>query len=52
MSEEYLRTHTVGELKRLSGPIQIADYDPQWPLRFEFEANRIRSALCDRALRV
>ena len=50
--EEYLRTHTLGELKPLSGPIRLVDYDPEWPRRFEFEARRIRSALGDRALRV
>jgi GrpB-like predicted nucleotidyltransferase (UPF0157 family) len=52
VSEEYLRTHTVGELKPFSGPIRIADYDPQWPHRFECEANRIRSALGNLALRI
>jgi GrpB-like predicted nucleotidyltransferase (UPF0157 family) len=51
-SEEYLRTHTIGELKPLSGPICIVDYAPEWAHRFECEANRIRSALGDRALRV
>lgn len=51
-TEDYLRTHTVGELKPLSGPIRIVDYDPEWPHRFECEANKIRAALGDRALRV
>lgn len=36
----------------LSGPICIADYDPQWPHTFEREARRIQSALSDRALRI
>jgi GrpB-like predicted nucleotidyltransferase (UPF0157 family) len=49
--EEYLRVHTVGELKPLSGPIRLVDYDAEWPRRFELEARRIRSALGDRALR-
>jgi GrpB-like predicted nucleotidyltransferase (UPF0157 family) len=52
LSQEYLQSHTVGELKPLSGAIQISDYDPDWPLRFESEAARIRSALGDRALRI
>ena len=51
-SEEYLRTHTVGELRPLSGPIRIVDYDPDWPHRFEREATRIRSALAGLALRI
>lgn len=51
-SDEYLRAHTVGELTPLSGAIQVVDYDPGWPLRFEREAGTIRSALGDRALSV
>ena len=50
LSEEYLRAHTIGELRPLSGPICIVDYDPEWPRRFELEANRIRSALGSRVL--
>lgn len=33
-------------------PIVIADYDPEWPRRFEREAARIRGALGPAALRV
>ena len=51
-SEEYLRLHTVGELKPLSGAILIVDYDPGWPRQFEKQATRILSALGDRALRI
>src|SRR5271157_3185739 len=51
-SEDYLRAHTVGGLTPLSSPIRIVDYDPEWPGRFEREAERIRSALADRALRI
>ena len=51
-SDEYLRTHIVGDLKPLSDPICIEDYNPEWPHRFEREAGRIRSALGNRALRV
>jgi hypothetical protein len=29
----------IGELEPLSGPIRIADYDPEWARRFELEAN-------------
>ena len=35
-----------------SGPIVLADYDPDWPRLFEREAARIRAALGDRALQV
>jgi len=36
----------------LPSPILIADYDPRWPHLFLREADRIRAALGDRALRV
>lgn len=52
LSEEYLRAHTVGELAPLPGSIRIVDYDPEWPRRFEREANRIRSALGNRVVRL
>jgi GrpB-like predicted nucleotidyltransferase (UPF0157 family) len=52
LSEEYLRAHTIGELKRLSAPIVLAAYDPAWPDQFQHEAERIRSALAERALRI
>jgi GrpB-like predicted nucleotidyltransferase (UPF0157 family) len=48
-SEQYLRAHTVGELKPLSTRISIVDYDPQWPHWFQREAERIRVLLGDRA---
>jgi GrpB-like predicted nucleotidyltransferase (UPF0157 family) len=51
-SEEYLRQHTVGELKALSGPIYLVEYDPEWPCHFQKEAHRIQAALGDRALRI
>jgi GrpB-like predicted nucleotidyltransferase (UPF0157 family) len=51
-SEEYLQAHTVGELKPLSGPIVIVDYDPRWPETFRNEAGRIRSAMGPRALHI
>src|SRR5271165_4795568 len=52
LTEEYLREHTVGELAPLSGPIRVVDYDPEWPRRFEREAQRIRLALGERVLRL
>ena len=52
VSEDYLREHTVGELRPLSGQICVVNYDPECPKMFEREAERIRSALGDRALRL
>jgi GrpB-like predicted nucleotidyltransferase (UPF0157 family) len=52
MNEERLRAVTVGELQPLSAPITLAEYDPEWPLLFEREAERIRAVLGDRALLV
>jgi GrpB-like predicted nucleotidyltransferase (UPF0157 family) len=46
--EEEIRAYTVGELRPLTGPIVICDYDPSWPSLFEREAARIRAALGDR----
>lgn len=51
-SEEELRATTIGELTPLSAPIDLADYDQDWPRLFEREAERIRSALGKRALRI
>jgi GrpB-like predicted nucleotidyltransferase (UPF0157 family) len=47
-SEEALRAVTIGELAVLAGPVTLVDYDPDWPVLFEREAARIRTALGDR----
>jgi GrpB-like predicted nucleotidyltransferase (UPF0157 family) len=47
-SEESLRAVTIGELKVLAGPVELAEYDVAWPILFQREAARIRSALGDR----
>lgn len=52
MTEEQIRAVTIGELKPSSRPIFLADYDPEWPLQFEREADRIRTALGEAALQV
>jgi GrpB-like predicted nucleotidyltransferase (UPF0157 family) len=52
VTDEYLRTHTVGQLQPLSGRIAIVDYDPRWPHLFEREADTIQAALQNRALRI
>lgn len=50
--EEQIRTHTIGELKPLSGRILMVEYDPRWPELFAREADRIRAVLGRRALRI
>ena len=52
LSEEYLQKHTVGELRPLSGPILLVDSDSTWRHQYEEEAQRILTALGDRALRI
>jgi GrpB-like predicted nucleotidyltransferase (UPF0157 family) len=42
----------INERPRHDGPIELVDYDEAWPVRFEREAKRIRSALGVRALLV
>jgi len=50
MNEDDLRAVTIGEPRPLAGKIEIADYDPAWPVMFAHEAARIRSVLADRLL--
>src|SRR5438046_2399504 len=52
LTEEQIRTHTIGALKPLAGRILIVDYDAQWPELFSREAVRIRAVLGHRALRI
>ena len=49
MTEQDLRTAWVVEPPRLTGKIQVVDYDPGWPRLFRREAERIRAALEERA---
>jgi GrpB-like predicted nucleotidyltransferase (UPF0157 family) len=51
-TEEEIRACTIGELKPLSNPILIVNYDPRWPELFAREAERLRSVLGNRALRI
>jgi GrpB-like predicted nucleotidyltransferase (UPF0157 family) len=43
---------TIGGPQPLSGPIEVRDYDPTWPERYEREAARIRAALGQRVVRL
>jgi len=44
-TEEELRAYTIGELKPLSSPIVLRDYDLHWPSLFRREATRVCSVL-------
>jgi GrpB-like predicted nucleotidyltransferase (UPF0157 family) len=43
---------TIGGPQRLQTPIEIREYDPDWPLAYEREEARIRSILGDRVARI
>lgn len=51
-SDEDLQKLTVGQLKPHNAPINLVEYDPRWPELFAREADRVRSALGNKALRV
>jgi GrpB-like predicted nucleotidyltransferase (UPF0157 family) len=51
-SEEHMRAVRIGPLRKQRGPIVLVDYDPNWPVLFEREAVRVRSALGERALQI
>ena len=48
MTDEQIRSATVGELRRHDAPVTLMAYDPSWPGLFEREAERIRAILGDR----
>lgn len=52
MTEEQLRAVTVGEVRELTGPIVLQDYDPAWPELYAREEDIIRSALGSAALQI
>jgi GrpB-like predicted nucleotidyltransferase (UPF0157 family) len=51
-SEEYMRAVTVGERQPHRAPVELVEYDPEWPALYRHEEERIRAALGERALRV
>jgi GrpB-like predicted nucleotidyltransferase (UPF0157 family) len=51
-TEEQIRAAWVREPPRLTGRIQVVDYDPQWPRLFEREAARIRDVLGERVVQL
>ena len=50
MDEEQRRNVTIGELKPLNGPVQMVEYNADWPSLFLRQAEKIRLALGDRVL--
>lgn len=50
LTEEQMQAAHIGALTPLTGPIEIADYDPAWPQLFEREAERIKGVLGERIL--
>ena len=43
---------TIGGPRLLLGPVEIHDYDPDWPRLYEREEERISAALRDRVIRI
>jgi GrpB-like predicted nucleotidyltransferase (UPF0157 family) len=52
MSKDQIEAMTIGELTPLTGPIVLADYDPEWPALYAREEARIRDALGDRVVAI
>ena len=52
LTDDQIRSHTIGEPRPLNGPVLIVDYDAQWPELFAREAERIRAVLGDRVVRL
>lgn len=50
-SDETLRNVTIGDMPTYV-PIVLADYDPDWPMRYQQEERRIRAILGDRVVRI
>lgn len=50
MTEEQIQAAHVGALVPLNQPVQLADYDPEWPRLYEREAARVRAVLGERVL--
>jgi GrpB-like predicted nucleotidyltransferase (UPF0157 family) len=43
---------TIGSPEALTKPIELEDYDPEWPARYEREAAEVRSVLGRRVVRL
>ena len=51
-SDDELQQITVGTAQPHNAPIDLAEYDPDWPRLFTREADRLRAVLGDVALRM
>ncbi len=51
-TEAQILASRIGAVQPLNGRIVLVEYDPAWPRLFEREAERIRGALGDGALRI
>lgn len=51
-AELRIRAATIGEPDRLDGVIELKTYDPQWPVQYRVEAERVAAVLGAQALRV
>ncbi len=47
-----MRAVTIGEPVRLDGVVELSAYDPQWPVQYAIEAERVRAVLGSRTLLV
>jgi GrpB-like predicted nucleotidyltransferase (UPF0157 family) len=52
LSEDEIRTATIGEFVPHEAAIHLAEYDPAWPQLYEREAEQISAVLGDQALRI
>ncbi len=52
MRDEQIEAATVGELRPLTKPVELVNYDEGWPQLFRREAERVRAALGERALQI
>jgi GrpB-like predicted nucleotidyltransferase (UPF0157 family) len=52
MTEQELRAAWVGEPPRLTGKIQVVDYDPEWPRLFQREAHRLNEVVGERVVQL
>jgi GrpB-like predicted nucleotidyltransferase (UPF0157 family) len=49
-TEDQMRAAHVGPMRVHNAPIELMDYNAQWPVLFIREANRVRATLGDRVL--
>jgi GrpB-like predicted nucleotidyltransferase (UPF0157 family) len=49
-TEEEMRAAHVQPVTEHNAPVELVEYDPEWPRLYEIEAARVRAALGDRVL--